>query len=190
LMPVAAGERVLDAGCGDGELLHWLSSAGARPVGIDIAFAMAAECRRRSLLVSVQDLEYLALKSVFDWVVCFGALEFTTAPERAIAALGAALRPGGRLVLLFPNRSALGQLYAAYHRLMHGMRVHLFLRSDIDTWLRNAGMREPAVWRSLSLSTLCLAERLGAAPPFQAGSPAVPGARADAQVLGKSSASR
>src|SRR5262245_23414487 len=33
----AAGERVLDIGCGDGYLLALLASRGARPVGLDLS---------------------------------------------------------------------------------------------------------------------------------------------------------
>jgi SAM-dependent methyltransferase len=158
LMPVEAGDLVLDAGCGDGELLRWLLGLGARPVGIDVSRGMAIQCRRQGFLVSVQDLEAPAFQPAFDWVLCFGALEFARDPARALAAMAQSLRPGGRLVLLFPRLCALGRLYAAYHRFAHGMRIHLFRHRDIALSMRAAGLNEPAVWRDLSLSTLCVAD--------------------------------
>jgi SAM-dependent methyltransferase len=155
---------VLDAGCGDGELLAWLETTQACAIGIDISRAMTAQCRQRGYRVSVQDLERPALQAVFDWVVCFGALEFAAEPAQSLAALASLLQPGGRFVLLFPRQNPLGRLYAAYHRIAHGVRIHLFRKSEIAGWMRRAHLDEPA-WRDLSLSTLCVA----------ASSPTMPG---------------
>jgi SAM-dependent methyltransferase len=158
LAPVRAGERVLDAGCGDGELLAWLAARGARAVGVDAARGMAAACRRRGLAVAVQDMEQLGVRPAFDWTLCIGSLEFAADPRRAVAELAATLRPGGRFVLLYPRREPLGLLYAAYHRL-HGVRVTLFSRAEIGALFRAAGLSGPRGWRDCALSTLCVAER-------------------------------
>jgi SAM-dependent methyltransferase len=153
LAPVQRGERVLDAGCGDGAVLEWLRAGGARAVGVDATPAMARECRRRRLPVSVQDLERLGVKRGFDWVLCIGALEFTTTPEVAVLNLAAALRPGGRLVLLFPRRGWLGRLYAGYHR-AHGVAIRLFTAGEIETQCRAAGLDRPSAWRDCRLSSV------------------------------------
>ncbi|MEO8603666.1 MAG: class I SAM-dependent methyltransferase [bacterium] len=153
------GARVLDAGCGDGEVLSWLAQQGADAIGIDVSYAMTAQCRQGGLVVAIQEIEHLGFAPVFDWVLCLGALEFCDDPGRAIAELAACLRPGGRVVLVYPKQSAAGSLYAAYHRLAHGLRVRLFRRADVITWMSRAGLQEPAVWCQLSLSVVCVAER-------------------------------
>src|SRR5437588_325468 len=42
------GMRVLDLGCGTGDLVVMLHRAGARPVGLDISGAMLREARRKT----------------------------------------------------------------------------------------------------------------------------------------------
>jgi SAM-dependent methyltransferase len=151
------GSLVLDAGCGDGETLAWIDSLGARPVGIDIAWGMASHCRSRGFDVSVQDMEQLGLRASFDWVLCIGSLEFTREPAGALAGFSAALRSGGRLVLLFPRRGWVGSLYAAYHR-THGVPIWLFSRREVSQLLENVGL-EVEEWRDCFLSSVCLARR-------------------------------
>jgi SAM-dependent methyltransferase len=158
LAPVAAGELVLDAGCGDGETLRWLRARGARAVGVDVAHGMASLCRRASFDVCVQDMERLGVRGVFDWVLCIGSLEFTAEPQRAVDGFAAALRAGGRLVLLYPRRGWLGLLYAAYHR-THGVPIRLFDHRGVLRLFSNAGLRALPGRRDAALSSVCVAER-------------------------------
>ncbi len=157
LAPVARGERVLDAGCGDGEILAWLVARGARATGVDLVLPMARHCRSRGFEVCVQDMEHLAFRAAFDWVLCVGSLEFTRDPQRALNGFATSLRPGGRLLLLFPRRGGLGLVYAAYHR-SHGVPIWLFSHDDITARLRAAGL-EVEDWRRCRLSSVCSARR-------------------------------
>ncbi|MEO8601707.1 MAG: methyltransferase domain-containing protein [bacterium] len=158
LMPVAVGERVLDAGCGDGEILAWLCSRRARPVGIDVVPAMAQRARRCGAPVAVQDFAALGVRPVFDWALCIGAIEFAGDPVRVLRELGAALRAGGRVGLLFPRRSALARVYAAYHR-RHGVAIRLFSHAEMNELLGAAGLVVEPPWLDCLLSTVCVARR-------------------------------
>jgi SAM-dependent methyltransferase len=159
LATVEPGALVLDAGCGDGEILAWLAARDARSVGVDFVEAMARHSRGRGFDVSVQDMERLGLKPVFDWVLCIGSLEFTREPERAVANFADLLRPGGRLVLLFPRRGWLGRVYAAYHR-AHGVPIWLFGRDEMGAMLRRHGL-EPEAWRDAMVASVCRARKTG-----------------------------
>ncbi len=161
LVTVQPGERVLDVGCGDGATLAWLRACGARPVGVDAVWAMAARARRSGAPTIVQDMEALGIRTRFDWVLCVGALEFTAEPGRAIRELAACVRPGGRLALLVPRRTALGRIYAAYHR-RNGLRIHLFSHAAIAAELAAAGFTLAAPWRDCLLSSVCVARHAGA----------------------------
>jgi SAM-dependent methyltransferase len=158
LVDIAPGQRALDVGCGDGATAAWLETRGARVVGVDAVWEMAALARRRGVPTVVQDMEGLGFQACFDWVLCIGALEFTASPGAAVAALARCLRPGGRLVLLFPGRSLLSRAYATYHR-AHGLAVHLFRRDEMLAHLRDAGMLLDADWRECLLSSACRARR-------------------------------
>lgn len=158
LVNVQRGDRVLDAGCGPGDTMLWLAGSGARPFGVDLAAAMVAQCRRRGLLASVQDIEQLGLHAGFDWVLCVGSLEFTAEPRRALEEFAGCLRPGGRMFLLFPRRNWLGILYAAYHR-AHRVPVHLFSHAAMRRLLIDCGFSLAGGFCDGSLSTGVLAER-------------------------------
>ncbi len=158
LVTVRAGERVLDVGCGDGTTLAWLRSRGTRPIGVDTVWSMAALARQSGAATVVQDMEALGMRPQFDWVLCVGALEFAAEPARAICELSACVRPGGKLRLLFPRRSLLGRVYAAYHR-AHGLRIHLFSRAAIRAHLAAAGFETSGPGRDCLLSTVCVARQ-------------------------------
>jgi len=154
------GARILDAGCGDGEILAWATSKGARCFGFDLVAEMAATCHARGFHVCVQDMEEIGFQPCFDWVLCIGSLEFTRQPQRALAGFARCLRRDGRLVLLYPRQGWLGAVYAAYHR-RHGVPIRLFDRPRLTGMLRHAGL-EPRAWRNCALSSVCLAEKAGA----------------------------
>jgi SAM-dependent methyltransferase len=154
LADVAPGERVLDAGCGDGVTLGWLQSRGAQATGIDLSWPMARVCDAAGCRVAVQDLERPGLRAVFDWVLCIGAMEFVADPAGALRRLAECLAPGGRLVLLYPRRGALGSLYSLYHR-SHGARIHTFDRRQVTELMNGAGLETPEIWRDCVLATVC-----------------------------------
>ena len=164
LLIVGRHERVLDVGCGDGATLRWLRGRGAHPVGVDAVWNMAALARGSGAPIVVQDMEALGIRALFDWVLCVGALEFTADPAAAICELAACVRPGGRLGLLFPRRSPLGRIYAAYHR-VNGLRIHLFSQREIAAYLTAAGFAVRHEWRDCLLSTVCVAQRRSTGGP-------------------------
>jgi SAM-dependent methyltransferase len=117
-----AGERVLDVGCGPGELSAFIHSLGATVVGIDADAGMIARARERympdSSVAVAQPAPALrggasiglrfeqadgqnfsfATEPPFDAVFSNAALHWMTKPEQVIACVQRALRPGGRFV--------------------------------------------------------------------------------------------
>lgn len=158
LLEVNAGDRVLDAGCGDGQTLAWLSSIGARALGIDISVDMARACHARRLDVCVQDIGRLGIRPVFDHVLCIGSLEFASDSAEAVRNLAGCLRPGGQLALLFPRRCRAGSLYAAYHR-THGISLRLFSCHEIQELLADSGLEPQSQRWEGWLSTLVTARK-------------------------------
>ncbi|MBI3802703.1 MAG: methyltransferase domain-containing protein [Nitrospirae bacterium] len=93
-------ERILDIGCGTGHLTARIAALGAEMVGIDASAEMIAQARKSypALRLEVQDAREFRFSEPFDAVFSNAALHWIKAPERVIACIARALKPGGRFV--------------------------------------------------------------------------------------------
>ena len=113
------GKRVLDVGCGAGRFAEVVLSAGVNLVAVDYSSAVDA-CfanlgRQPGLSVIQADVYRLPLKAgVFDFVYCFGVLQHTPDPRRAVLALSPPLKNGGKVALDLYPRLALNILWPKY----------------------------------------------------------------------------
>jgi ubiquinone/menaquinone biosynthesis C-methylase UbiE len=103
LLAPAAGERILDAGCGTGAAMAaMLDRAPCRPVGLDTSATMLRAANRR--LGGRAHLECAPIESMpfaaqsFDAVLALNVLYFEDAQGSLLSALYRVLKPGGRLV--------------------------------------------------------------------------------------------
>ncbi|MEN8222939.1 MAG: methionine biosynthesis protein MetW [Acidobacteriota bacterium] len=101
---VGTGNRILDLGCGSGELMKALSvEKGVDCTGIDRDPVMVAECISRQLKVFNLDfnecLESFEENS-FDHVLIYNSLQESRFPEKVIKE---SLRIGRSVILGFPN---------------------------------------------------------------------------------------
>lgn len=96
-----AGERILDLGCGSGELSALIAGTGARVVGVDSAASMVAAARQAhpALEFVVLDAHALPYHQEFDAVFSNAALHWMKPLPGVLAQVAAALKPGGRFVL-------------------------------------------------------------------------------------------
>ncbi|WP_144882207.1 class I SAM-dependent methyltransferase, partial [Isoptericola variabilis] len=99
---VGPGTRVLDVGCGSGELLAHLTRLGAVATGVDPAPAMRDAARRRAPGADVRDgdAEHLPLPDAsVDVVVAVNALAFADDVLDALAEATRVLVPGGAVAV-------------------------------------------------------------------------------------------
>jgi SAM-dependent methyltransferase len=108
---LAAGKRVLDAGCGLGYGSRILRHAGAADVvGVDIAAAVVEAARAveepglRFEVGDVHDLDFE--EGAFDLIACFEVIEHVEDQRGVISELVRVLAPDGVLVMSSPNRAA------------------------------------------------------------------------------------
>lgn len=115
---VSGAQKVLDAGCGTGEIAEQLIRRGHEVWGLDIAEPMIRYAHERCGLGRFQlgNIEHLPFRdNTFDTVVCLGVMEYLNTDERALREIWRVLKPGGLAVISTP--SATCPLYYVDHAL-------------------------------------------------------------------------
>jgi len=104
MRPERPGGRVLDIGCGVGQVVAHLTKAGFEAHGVDVAEAnivRAAKITPRCILHNGQGLPYP--DHFFATVGALNVLEHVEDPEAFVAEAVRVTEPGGRIVLSSPN---------------------------------------------------------------------------------------
>jgi SAM-dependent methyltransferase len=108
----AAPGRVLEVGCGWGELAEWIArETGADVVAVDLSPRMVDLARERGVDARLADVEELPFADeTFDVVVAAWMLYHVPDLERGLAEIARVLRPGGTLVAATNSRLHLQEL--------------------------------------------------------------------------------
>ena len=122
LLDARRGERVLDLGCGDGVLSTELALTGAQVIGVDASPELVIAARARGVDAQVMDGHALAFDGEFDAVFSNAALHWMREPDRVLAGVRRALKPGGRLVAEFGGDGNVAAIVGAVQaaRVAHG----------------------------------------------------------------------
>jgi SAM-dependent methyltransferase len=93
------GERILDLGCGDGQLTQKIAAAGANVVAVDSSPNMVEAARSRSITADLAAAEELPYdESSFDAVFSNAALHWIRGQDAMMREAHRVLKPGGRFV--------------------------------------------------------------------------------------------
>lgn len=108
-------ERVLDLGCGTGQLTHAIAGRGARVTGLDSSPAMIETAQREfpNLDFVLADATDFSFPEPFDAVFSNAALHWMRPPEKTIACVARCLRQGGRFVAEFGGQGHITELRRA-----------------------------------------------------------------------------
>ena len=119
------GQDILDAGCGEGITLEKMTKLfpDRRVVGIDTEPENIEICLRHQLPVQEGSLYAIPFADAsFDTVLFSEVIEHLDMPEKALFEIYRVLRPGGRVIIIFPNdrtfmlaRLAMGMVREAFY---------------------------------------------------------------------------
>jgi trans-aconitate 2-methyltransferase len=134
LLAPQPGERVLDLGCGTGQLTAEIAAAGAEVVGIDHSEEMVAQARRNfpHLRFEPGDARSFSLDEPFDAVFSNAVLHWVKPAEPAVARIWHALKPGGRFVAEFGGHGNVRRICEALAGVLREQGMGSF--EDLSPW--------------------------------------------------------
>ncbi len=163
------GDRVLDLATGTGNLALALAEAvgaSGAVVGVDQSPGMLAQAEVRRQQAGFRQLRWVQgdmlaelaafPDQAFDAVTCGWAIGYSDPPQ-LVRAIGAKLRPGGKLGLIENARDTLAPIRAASLKVAQTLPRHLRRvmdlhrrlprdGRDLQSWFRGAGLRTRDLW--------------------------------------------
>lgn len=118
LLDPKPGERVLDLGCGPGNLTEKISQRGADVVGIDSSPEMIGQARQNypSLNFVLGDAAQMQFQEEFDAVFSNAALHWMLDADAVADGIARALKKGGRLVAELGGKGNIRMIERAIER--------------------------------------------------------------------------
>jgi trans-aconitate methyltransferase len=115
LLQPRAGERILDLGCGTGQLTAEIARSGAEVTGLDYSSDMLEQARRNfpAIPFVLGDATTFSLAEPFDAVFSNAALHWVRDHDATVEAITRALRPSGRFVAEFGGQGNIRSVLAA-----------------------------------------------------------------------------
>ncbi len=150
LLPNVRDARILDLGCGNGEVSRPLLTAGNRLTLVDFSAAMLD--RARCSMPPGAPVEFVEAdisnyqgSALFDVVICVGVLAHVPSPLGAVSRLAQLVRLGGLcLVQITDNDAPLGWLLNQYYKWRQpgGWQLNVMTRRQITLAATKRGLQE------------------------------------------------
>lgn len=118
-------ERILDLGCGTGQLTAQLAAVGAEVVGLDQSPEMIAQAKANypEIAFVVADARQFQVERPFDAVFSNATLHWILEADAAIACIHRALKPGGRFVAEFGGKGNVQTIIAALNQALRDLSL-------------------------------------------------------------------
>lgn len=132
------GERILDLGCGSGQLTAKIAESGADVTGIDRSEEMIAEARRNfpALRFDVADAANFTVTTPVNAVFSNAVLHWVKDADGVAESVARALRPGGRFVVELGGKGNVQAIIDALHEVAGPVETPWYFPSVGEyTWL-------------------------------------------------------
>jgi ubiquinone/menaquinone biosynthesis C-methylase UbiE len=153
--------RILDVGCGDGDISIPLLQPDNHLTLVDVSSRMISIARSIVPPALAENVEFLNADlmvaplgfQAYDLILCLGVLAHVESPMATLARLANLLRPGGSLILEFTDAfHPLGLLNVLYHKLRatirpSGYSLNRLSRRDVFGMLKKANLRLVSAYR-------------------------------------------
>ena len=155
-IPIAAGDRLLDLGCGNGWGARWMRAAAGpsgSAVGIDVASEMLDRARSQSEGIGGLEFERAAFDELpwdddsFDHAFSMEALYYAPDIGSALSSVSRVLRPGGTLTMCIDFYEE--NPYSAPWPAQLGVSMHRLSEVQWKAAFEAAGFRVVACFRCL-----------------------------------------
>ena len=151
-LPVQSGGRLLEVGCGNGEMMGILQEAGWKTEGMDVDAAAVAIACNHGLHVSVGTLESQRYASdAFDAVTSSHTIEHLYDPAQFLRECHRILGPGGQLAIVTPNSRSLCHRFfkESWMPLDPPRHLHIFTLNSLRRLVTEAGFRNIRAWTTI-----------------------------------------
>ncbi|WP_010677277.1 class I SAM-dependent methyltransferase [Bacillus timonensis] len=115
------GERILDWGCGTGDLSYEIAQLGAFVTGMDASSEMITKAREKypSITFTVGNGETFRTTETYDAVFSNAALHWMKDAVKVVESIQCALHPGGRLVAEFGGKGNIQTVIRGISEVLH-----------------------------------------------------------------------
>lgn len=128
------GERILDLGCGTGDLTQKIKEHGANVIGIDSSKEMIDQAKSKypTIPFHVMDATTLSFEEPFDAIFSNAVFHWVREQEQLTQQLFNNLKTGGRMVVEFGGQDNVGNML---HTLMHTLgEKNMAIPTPIHPW--------------------------------------------------------
>lgn len=149
------GGRVIDVGCGNGELIERLGDLGWEAQGVDVDELAVRVANKRGLRAHIGTLESQNYpENSFDAVTVSHVIEHVHDPRSLLRECYRILKPRGRLIIATPNANSWG--HNKYDSNWIGLdpprHLHIFAPASLQYLVEQTGFRDVHVATSVRLA--------------------------------------
>ncbi|MDQ0229346.1 class I SAM-dependent methyltransferase [Metabacillus malikii] len=129
LLKPSKDERILDIGCGTGDLTNRIATQTAYTLGIDFSERMITQAKQKypNIPFQVCDATNMNFSDEFDAVFSNAALHWIKPPHKALTCIHSSLKTGGRFVAEFGGKGNVQLIIASIEKQLteHGFADNL-----------------------------------------------------------------